>query len=111
MFAIWFGFGNGILRYDTAVVFDIHIQVRTWSHATSELQDFREAIRSKPVIGVIANVRLRHDLFLSSDYSATIDEVPNHMPDFGDVGVYRDVMTVGQYKSRKPLGIRLERIL
>ena len=28
--ALWCGFSNWILRYDTAVVFDIYIQVCTW---------------------------------------------------------------------------------
>jgi hypothetical protein len=54
------------LRYDTAVVLDIDIQVRTRNHAGSEPQDFREAICSKPMIAVIADVRLQHDLLLFS---------------------------------------------
>ncbi len=67
MLAIWCGFRNWILRYDTAVVFDIYIQVRTRNHAVSEPQDFCKAVRSKPMIGVIADVRLQHNLFLFSD--------------------------------------------
>jgi hypothetical protein len=66
MLAIRCGFSNWILHYDTAIVFDIYIQVGTRNHAASELQDFRKAVGSKPVIGVIADVRLQHDLFLFS---------------------------------------------
>jgi hypothetical protein len=42
--AVRSGFGNRILRYDAAVVFHIDIQVCTWNHAISQLQDFRKAI-------------------------------------------------------------------
>jgi hypothetical protein len=64
MLAIWFSVGDWILRYDTTVVFDVYIQVCTWNHAISELQDFRKAIRSQPMIGVIADMRLQQNLFL-----------------------------------------------
>jgi hypothetical protein len=64
MLANWFSVGNWILRYDTTVVFDVHGQLCTWNHAVSELQDFRKAIRSKPMIGVITDVRLQQNLFL-----------------------------------------------
>jgi hypothetical protein len=91
---VWSGFGNRILRHHAAVVFHIHIQVCTWNHAVSQLQDFREAIRSKPVIGVIADVSLQQGLFFLSGQSAAIDEVPNHMPDLSHMGVCRDVIPV-----------------
>jgi hypothetical protein len=42
--AIRCGFSNWILRDDTAIIFDIYIQVRTQNHAASELQDFRKAV-------------------------------------------------------------------
>jgi hypothetical protein len=34
---VWYGFSNWVLRYDTAVVLDIHIKVCTRNHAISEL--------------------------------------------------------------------------
>ena len=111
MLAIRYGFRNRILRYNAAVVFDIYIQVRTRNHSVSEPQDFRKAIRSKPMISIVPDVRLQHDLFFFSGYSATIDEVPHNMSNFSDVGVCRDVIAVRQHKSRKPPRIRFERIL
>ena len=42
--AIRCGFGNRILCYNTAVVFDIYIKVCTWNHAVSQIQDFRKTI-------------------------------------------------------------------
>ena len=63
------------------------------------------------MIGVIPNVRLQHDLFLFSGQSATIDEIPDHMSNFSNVGVRRDAIAIRQHKSRKLLGIRFERIL
>ena len=63
------------------------------------------------MIAVIADMCLQQDLLLFSNYSAAIDEVPDHMSDFSDVGVCRDVISIRQNKSRKPLGIFFERIL
>jgi hypothetical protein len=109
--AVWSGFGNWILRYDAAVVFHIYIQVCTRNHAISQLQDFRKAICPKPMTGVIADVRLQYNFFFFSGLSATIDEVPDYMSNFSNVGMDRDVITIRQHKSREPLRIRLERIL
>jgi hypothetical protein len=109
--AVWSGFGNWILRYDAAVVFHVNIQVCTRNHAVSQLEDFRKAIRSKPVIGVIADVRLQQNFFFFSGHSAAIDEVPDDMTNFSDVGMCRDAITIRQNKSRKPPGICLQRIL
>ena len=108
MLAVWSGFGNWILRYDAAVVLHIYIQVCTRNHAVSQLEDFRKAIRSKSVIGVIADVRLQHSSFFFSGQSATIDELPDDMTNFSDVGVCRNVITIRQNKSREQLGIRFE---
>ena len=66
MLAVWCDFGDWVLRYDAAVVFHIYIQVCTRNHAVSQLQDFRKAIRSKPMISVIADVRLQQGLFFLS---------------------------------------------
>ena len=63
------------------------------------------------MILVTADVRLQDDLFLFSSQSATIDEIPDHVSNFSDVGVCRDVITVRQHKSWKQLWIRPERIL
>jgi len=99
------------LRHDAAVVFDIYVKVCIRNHAISELEDFREPVRLKPMLGIIADVRLQHDLFFLSGQAAAIDEVPDQMSNFSDMCVCRDVITIRQYKSRKPLGIGLERIL
>jgi hypothetical protein len=63
------------------------------------------------MIGVIADMCLQQDLFLFSSQTATIDEAPGNMSNFSDVRVGRDAITIRQYKSRKQLRIRLERIL
>ena len=111
MLAIRYGLSNRILRNDTAVVFDIDVQLYAWNHAISKSQDFREAIRLQPVIDIITDVCLQHDLLLSSDQSATIDEVPYDMPDLGHMRVRRDVIAIRQHKSWKQVGTRVERIL
>jgi hypothetical protein len=109
--AIWYGLSNWILRNNTAIVFDVYIQVSAWNHAISKSQDFHEAIRAQPVIDIITDVRLQNDLLLFSDYSATIDEVSNEMADFSNVSVRRNVIAIRQNKSWKQCGIRVERIL
>jgi hypothetical protein len=63
------------------------------------------------VIGVIAYVRLHHDLFLFPGESATIDEIPDHMSNFSDMGVCRYVIAVRENKTGEPIGIRFERSL
>ena len=63
------------------------------------------------MIGVIANVRLQHSSFFFSRQSAAIDEVPDDMTNFSDVGMCRDAISIRQNKSRKPPGICLQRIL
>ena len=105
------GFSDWILCYDAAIIFDIYIQVRPRNDAISQLQDFREAVRSKPMIGVTADMCLQDDLFFLPGQSAAIDEVSNYIPNFSDVGVCRDVITIRQNKSRKPPGICFERVL
>ena len=104
-------FGDWILRYDTAIIFDLYIQICTRNDAISESQDLRKAVRSKPVIGVIADVGLQQDLFFFSGYSAAIDEVTDHISNFSDVGVWRDVISIRQHKSQKPQWICFERVL
>jgi hypothetical protein len=47
-----------ILRHDAAVVFDIYVQIFIWQHVFPELEDFREPVRAKSMLGVIADVRL-----------------------------------------------------
>jgi hypothetical protein len=90
--AVWSGFGNRILRYHAAIVFHIYIQVCTRNHTVSQFQDFRKAIWSKPVIGVIADVRLQYSSLFFSGQSAAIDKVPDYMSNLSDVRMGRDVV-------------------
>jgi hypothetical protein len=91
---VWSGFGNRILRYDAAVVFHIHIQISTWNHAVSQLQDFRKAVRSKPMLGVIADVSLQQGLFFLSGQSAAIDKVPDYMSNLSEVRMCGNVVAI-----------------
>jgi len=63
------------------------------------------------MIGVTADMCLQHDLFFHPGQSAAIDEVPDYIPNFSDVGVCRDVITIRQNKSWKPPGICFKRVL
>ncbi len=56
--------------------------------------------------GVIADMRLQHNSFLSAGYSATIDEVPNYVSNFSDVRMFRDEIAIGENKPGRSLGIR-----
>ena len=56
--------------------------------------------------GVIADMRLQHNSFLSAGYSAAIDEVPNYMSHFSDVRMFRDGITIGENKPGRSFRIR-----
>jgi len=45
-------------------------------------------------------MRLQQNLFLFSDQTATIDEVPDYMSNFRDMCVRRDVIAVRENESR-----------
>ena len=86
---------DGILRNDTAIVFNINIQVRALEHACSELEDFGETIGAQPMMEIAADVSLQYDFFFCSHHPAAIDEVSNYLPDFGDMSMGRDVTAIG----------------
>ena len=102
--AVWSSFSNWILRYDAAVVFHIYIQVRTRNHAVSQLAGFSQSdlIEADDRCHCQRAFAAQH-LFFFSGQSAAIDEVPDHMTNFSDVGVCRDVIAIRQHKSRKQL--------
>jgi len=60
------------------------------------------------MIGVIADVRLKQDLFFFPGQSATIDEVPYQMTHFSDVSVCGNGIATRQHKSRVQFGICFE---
>ena len=63
------------------------------------------------MIGVLIDMRLQQYLFLLASHTATIDEISYYMPNLRHMCVRRDVISIRQHKSRKPFGIRFERIL
>jgi hypothetical protein len=102
---------NWILRYNTAVVFDVHVQVSAWNHAISQPQNLRKSVCSKPMLGVVADMRLQHNPFLFAGDSATIDEVPDYMANFSDVRMFRNIITIGENKPGRAFRIRFKRNL
>jgi hypothetical protein len=100
---------NRILRNDTAVVFDVHIQGWIRNHALPQCQDLREPIGPQPMVGIVANVCLQNDLLFPSGQAAAIDKIFHDVPDFGDMRVDRNVSSIGQKKSRVEIGMFLQR--
>ena len=96
-----------ILRDDTAIVFDLHVEIVIWQDPCAELEDFCESIGAEPVFGVAPDMCLEQDLFFFAGFAAAIDEFSNHVTDFGDVNVSRNVSTVRQHESRKSVWVLL----
>ena len=111
MFALSSGRRNRILRYDTAIVFNIYIQFRMRKQPSPKLQDFGKAVRSEAMAEVVTDMRLKHDLFLFPRHAATVDEVFDDMSNFSHMGMRRDVIAIGQDKPRKRRGMFGERCL
>ena len=53
------------------------------------------------MIDVAPDVCLQNDIFLFSGQSAAINKLPDHMSNFRDVHMGRDLAAIGQGKSRK----------
>ena len=101
-------FCDPVLRHDTAIVFNIDLQFRAGQDVLAELQDFGETIGTKPMLTVVADVSLQNHLFLFAGHSTAIDEIFYDMPNFGDVRLGRDIVTIRQNESRKAIGVILE---
>ncbi len=63
------------------------------------------------MIGIAADVRLQHDLFLLSDQSATIDKVPHDVTHFSDVRVQWNIAAVRQNESRERICLLFQEAL
>jgi hypothetical protein len=98
-------FRDWILRDDAAIVFDFDLELIVRKDLRAELEDFREAVGLQPMIGILADVGLEQDGFGSAHHPAAIDEIFHDMAHFGHMGVGRNVIAIGQNKTRE--GIRM----
>jgi hypothetical protein len=100
---LWPNIHDWILCDNAAVVFDINIKVSAWNHLLSELKNSGQAVGPESVVGIIADLCLQQDLLFLADQSATIDEAPGDVADFGYVGVRRNVVAVWQEEAWEPV--------
>ncbi len=98
-------FLDGVLRNDTAIVFDRDFELVVRQNALAELEDLRQPAGGQPMIRVAADVGLENDGFASPDDAAAIDEALYDVTDFGDVSMGRDLVAAGKNKTRKRIGI------
>jgi len=94
-------FCDRVLSDHTAIVFHFNVQSVIWQNAFAKFQNLCESIGTEPVFGVAPDMCLQHDLFLLAGLASAIDKISYHVPDFGDVGVSRNVITVRQHESDK----------
>jgi len=94
-------FCDRVLSYDTAIIFDFHVQLVTRQNTFAKFQNPGESIRPKPVFGIASDMCLQQHLFFFAGFTTAIDELSYHVTDFGYVGVSRDIIPIGQDKSGK----------
>jgi len=111
MFSFESRFYDRVLGNNTAIVFDIHLQVRSWKHPIAETQDFSEAFRREPMFDVASNVGLEDNLFLVAGRASAIDKLPDYVAHLRHVGVGWDKVSGRQNKTRVGIWMRLQRAL
>jgi hypothetical protein len=99
--------GDWILRDDTTIVFNLDLELGTWNDARAELKDLREAICLKLMIRVVADMGLENDFFFATSNTSAIDECFHDMPDFGEMGMRGNGISIWQDKAEECLRMRL----
>ena len=61
----------------------------------------RQLYRTEPVFRVVPDMCLQQHLFFFAGFATAIDKLSDHVTDFGYVGVSRDMIPIGQHKTRK----------
>jgi hypothetical protein len=95
MLAFKSGFCDRVLSYNTAIIFDFHVQSVIRQNTRAELQNPGESIGTKPVFRIAPDVCLQQHLFFFAGFTTAIDELSYHVTDFGYVGVSRDTIPIG----------------
>jgi hypothetical protein len=100
--------GNGVLRDDAAIVFNLDLKLVVRQNALTELQDLCEAAGLQPVIDILTYVRLKDNRLARSNDPAAIDEVFHDVADFRDMGMRRDVVAIRQSETQKSIRMLFE---
>jgi len=108
MFSGSLRFQYRILRDDAAVVFNLDLELIVRQHAFAEAENFREAVSSQPMIGVLAHVSLEERGLSLSDHATAIDEVFGNVANLRDVGMERDEIAAREEKTGKRAGMLFE---
>ena len=109
MFSVARHFFDRILGHHTTIVFDFDLQLVVGKDAPAKFQDFGEPARLQPMIDIAADMGLEQNRLAFSGHAAAIDEILRDMPDFGDVGMRRDLLAVRQHEAQKRFWILFER--
>ena len=88
-------FCDRVLSYNTAIIFDFHVQLVTGQNTFAKFQNPGESIRPKPVFGIASDMCLQQHLFFLAGLAAAIDKFSHDVTDFGYVGVSRDIIPIG----------------
>ena len=102
---------NRVLRNDTAIIFDIHVQIRSRQHSIAELQNLGEAFRRELMLDITSDVGLEDHSFLSADHATAIDVILHYVANFGHMGVGWDKVAVWQDEAGVGVWVRFQRAL
>ena len=88
-------FCDRVLSYNTAIIFDFHVQLVIRQNTFAKFQDPGESIGTEPVFRIAPDVCLQQHLCFLAGFTTAIDEFPHDVTDFGNVGVGRDIIPIG----------------
>ena len=94
-------FCDRVLSYNTAIVFDFHVELVIRQNTFAKFQNPGESIRTKPVFRIAPDMCLQQHLFFLAGLTTAIDELSYHVTNFGYVRVSWDIIAIWQDKSGK----------
>src|SRR5690242_19177672 len=94
-------FYDRVLSYNAAIIFELHVQFVIRQNTFAKFQNRGESIGAKPMLRIAPDMCLQQHFFFVASLTAATDKFPHDVTDFGDVGVSRDIIPIGQDKPRK----------
>src|SRR5205085_4995550 len=96
--AVPFCICHWILRDHATIVFDFDVQTERRQHLISQAQDFEQAIRREPVLGIFADMRLENNRISFAKLTSTINKPLRDITHFSHVGMSRDELLIRQHE-------------
>lgn len=98
------------MRDHATIVFHLDFESRIRDDGASEFQDAGETVRLKPVIGVVTDMRLQHNLLFPPDLTAAIYEIPDDVTDFSQVRMAGNKVSSWKAETSKGFWMRFSHL-